>query len=187
MKLSAPEVSMEHRKLAGRLRRHALSGWYTGDKASLDAFGGRDVVRAATEPELWVSLLFSRDKMHHSVGWWRNAEYEYCWHLSISAQASIEDWDKHSYEQVPRAEARYWTHAFFPNDVDKVWQEPGGTDPRLSREEARRHSTFWHMRVFMHPEILNAAGEPFHTFIPKGEVYDLTRWIDGLTPEKVDR
>lgn len=29
--------------------------------------------------------------------------------------------------------------------------------------------------------------ETFQPFIPTGEVYDLTRWISGLTPEKVDR
>lgn len=36
------------------------------------------------------------------------------------------------------------------------------------------------LRLFLDPET-------FQPFIPQGEVYDLTRWIPGLTPEKVDR
>lgn len=185
--MSAPEISKEHRRLAAQMRRGSYHGWYTGDVASLDRYGQRAVVQGAVEPELQISLLFSRDKMHHSVGWWRNAEYEYCYHLSISAQSMETDWSSHKWEQVPRAEARYWTHAFFPRDYDKVWMEPGGTDPRLTKEDARMFATFWHMRVFLEPQILSSIGEPFVPFIPKGEVYDLTRWIDGLTPAKVDR
>lgn len=193
--MSAPEVTREHRRLAGRMRRKALAGWYVGDERSLELFGARHLTGGATDPELLISLLLSRDKMHHSVGWWRNAEYEYCWHLSVSAKPieelgphpDIPLWGVTPYAQVPRAEIRYWIHAFFPVDFDKVWMEPGGTDPRLTREEARAHATMWHARLFLHPTILDPRGEPFHPFIPQGEVYDLTRWIDGLTPEKVDR
>ena len=38
----------------------------------------------------------------------------------------------------------------------------------------------WHLRLFLDPVTM----EPF---IPAGEVYHLTRWLPGLTPEKVDR
>lgn len=174
-----------------------MSGWYKGDEASLRAFGGKAVTRGVTETDLAVSLLLSRDRMHHSVGWWRNAEYEYAIHLSMSAKAwdrvtvdgqiDADAWNTTPYEQVPRDEATYWTRIVFGEHVDKLWWEPGGTDPRLTNEEARAHATMWHHRLFLHPELLNAAGEPFHPFLPQGEVYALTRWIDGLTPEKVDR
>ena len=113
--------------------------------------------------------------MHHSVGWWRNAEYEYCWHLSISAWS-----DRAEPEDIPPAEERYWAHAFFPKHFNKLWHEPGGTDPRLTQPEKMRHRHISHLRLFLHPVTL----EPF---VPHGEVYELTRWIPGLTPDKVDR
>jgi hypothetical protein len=130
--------------------------------------------------------------MHHSVGWWRNAEYEFCWHLSMAAKAvppgcDQATWAAAPFEHVPRGEARYWAHAVFGEHVDKLWFEPGGTDPRLTREEVRAHATMWHLRLFLEPQLLDVRGEPHVPFIPRGEVYDLTRWIDGLTPEKVDR
>lgn len=166
------------------MREQARRGWYIGDETTLRRYGAwRDVV-ARTTPELHVRLLLTRDKMHHSVGWWRNAEYEYCWHLSISA------WDRSLLalpssrrpepEDLPDDEARYWSFAIFPGNTDKLWHEPGGTDPRLTPAEKMRHRHFAHQRLFLDPET-------FEPFIPTGEVYDLTRWIDGLTPEKVDR
>lgn len=191
--MSTPEITPEHRAVVGRMRRVALSGWYCGDMDSLIAFGAREVIPAATEPELAVSLTLSRDRMHHSVGWWRNAEYEYCWHLSLATKVleardgDDDTWLAAPFETTPHDEVRYWAHAIFGEHVDKTWTEPGGTDPRLTPAEKRIHATMWHVRLFLHPEILSTSGEPFHPFIPQGEVYDLTRWIDGLTPDKVDR
>lgn len=191
--MSAPEIKPEHRRLAGNLRREALRGWYTGTPETAQAHIARAIARGAVESELTVSLSLSRDRMHHSVGWWRNAEYEYCWHLSVAAKVvddpsrAQESWAAASFEPFPHDELRYWAAAIYGKDIDKTWTEPGGTDPRLTPEEKRVHATMWHVRLFLHPEILNTAGEPFHPFIPQGEVYDLTRWIDGLTPDKVDR
>jgi hypothetical protein len=178
--------------LAARMRSHARTGWYTGDEPSLLAFGAKEIVDSRAEPELVVSLLLSRDKMHHSVGWWRNAEYEYCWHLSISAverlhYAAMSREVKRTgqrmtpiFEECPREDVRHWSQLIFGAHIDKLWNEPGGTDPRLSAEERRRNALIWHLRLFLDPET-------FEPFIPTGEVYDLTRWIPGLTPEKVDR
>lgn len=173
--------------LAALMRVQALRGWYTGDEASLLRFGAREVVPSIAEADLVVSLLFSRDRMHHSVGWWRNADYEYCWHLSIGA------WEKRAYnaarllgartpewEDLPDDDLRVWASALFRDHAHKAWYEPGGTDPRLSRQEAHGRGRMKHLRVFLEPATLQP-------FIPKGEVYTLTRWIPGLTPEKVDR
>lgn len=182
--IAPPMVSSDHVYLARGMRTQGMLGWYTGTEESLARFGARRIVKAATEPELMMSLTLSRDRMHHSVGWWRNALYEYCWHLSIAAKAvdAVEPvtWAAAEFEEIPRAEVRYWSHAVFGEHVDKLWFEPGGTDPRLTAEEARTHARFWHMRLFLDPIT-------FEPFIPEGEVYDLTRWIDGLTPAKVDR
>jgi hypothetical protein len=139
MKRSAPEISSAHRRLASRLRAGASRGWYKGDPESLQRYGAREILRSATEPELVLSLLFSRDRMHHSVGWWRNAEYEYCWHLSVACKAvdypiDPDQWNQAPYEPFPEPELRYWMHAIFPADHMKAWMEPGGTDPRLTLE-----------------------------------------------------
>jgi len=175
-----PEISKRDYNLAQQSFAQASRGWYLGTQETLAAFAARHQVVGRTTPELAVRLLLTKDKMHHSVGWWRNAEYEYCWHLSISA------WDRShggcllEPEDIPPAEERYWTFAFFPRTFDKLWHEPGGTDPRLTPAERQRHRHFAHLRLFLDPET-------FEPFIPSGEVYDLTRWIPGLTPEKVDR
>lgn len=81
---------------------------------------------------------------------------------------------------MPRVDVDRWSRAIFGEHVDKLWNEPGGTDPRLTASEKRAHSSMWHLRLFLDPETMQP-------FIPTGEVYDLTRWIPGLTPEKVDR
>lgn len=184
-----PDPTPEHLNIVRQMRAKTRRGWYIGDMPSLRAFGAaRDVV-AVTTPELMVRLLLSRDKMHHSVGWWKNAEYEYCVHLSISAadRLQVAAGDVTHYEELPRDEIRYWATLVFGEHVDKLWNEPGGTDPRLSTEEKRRNHLIWHLRLFLEPQILNSSGDPFVPFIPKGEVYELTRWIPGLTPDKVDR
>jgi hypothetical protein len=180
--MTLPEPTREHLSIGRQLRGKARRGWYLGDLPTLERFGGKRDVLSITTPELMVRLLLTRDKMHHSVGWWRNADYEYCWHLSMSACDRLEfaSGTVTHYEELPREDIRYWTRIVFGEHVDKLWNEPGGTDPRLTRTEAHRNSLIWHLRLFLEPETL----EPF---IPSGEVYHLTRWIDGLTPEKVDR
>lgn len=186
------DITAHHLAIGRAMRFKARQGWYTGDERSLALYGARRVVRAITEPELVMSLLLSRDRRHHSVGWWRNAEYEYCWHLSMAAKAigppvDQGGWAAADFEEIPRGEVKAWTDIIFGEHVDKLWFEPGGIDPRLTREEARTHAKFWQMRLFLDPELLDARGEPHVPFIPRGEVYGLTRWIPGLTPEKVDR
>jgi hypothetical protein len=188
-----PEVAREHYDLADGMYREAVAGgWYIGDYASLMRARAWRTLPAVTEPELQLVLQLTRDRMHHSVGWWRNAEYEYCWHLSMSVRDRLA-WaayiakgslasrdDAPPVEEFPAAERRYWALAVFREEQSKLWVEPGGTDPRLTRQEALDRAKLLHLRLFLDPETLQP-------FMPRGEVYDLTRWIDGLTPEKVDR
>jgi hypothetical protein len=191
-----PEPTSKQRAIAGEMRAEASRGWYIGTMETLQAFGARRVVDSRAEPELVVSILLTKDKMHHSVGWWRNAEYEYCIHASMAA-LTAEDAEAHNrkirllsgtgfnipkppYVEIPDLDLRSWAYAIFGEHVNKVWFEPGGTDPRLTKEEAHGRSVMKHLRLFLEPET-------FQPFIPKGEVYHLTRWIPGLTPEKVDR
>lgn len=188
--MSVPEPLAEHLDLVKAMGQECMRGWYTGDLPSLAAYGSERIVRSRVAPaELLVRLQLSRDRMHHSVGWWRNAEYEYCWHLSISAREidveragriGLELAGRDRLAELPDGEETYWGRLFFASHANKVWHEPGGTDPRLTPEEARINRRIVHLRLFLDPET-------FEPFIPTGEVYTLTRWIPGLTPEKVDR
>lgn len=189
-KLPVPDPQDEHVALVKRMYQRALSGWYTGSTADLIRFGADEWLPSIRYPEeVTVRLMLTRDRMHHSVGWWRNAEYEYCWHLSISSRealafrmglAGLKLSHEVPYVPLEKTEEMYWGRLFFQNHADKVWHEPGGTDPRLTREEKVRNRAICHLRLFLDPET-------FQPFMPQGEVYQLTRWIPGLTPEKVDR
>ncbi len=177
-----------HRAVGREMRALARRGWYLGDEVTLRHFGARRLV-SSTSGELIISLLLSRDKMHHSVGWWRNADYEYCWHLSLAAQP-LGDWGGSERNvEIPREDERYWARVIFGGHIDKLWHEPGGTDPRLTTQEKINRAPMRHLRLFLEPESVSERLIPWTgvPFIPKGEVYHLTRWIPGLTPEKVDR
>jgi hypothetical protein len=189
--VTVPDPTREHLSIARQMRANARrNGWFEGrSRTQMATVASRRWTRAATTPELVVCLLLTRDRGAHTAGWWRNAECEFCWHLSVSAreraayaaaEASRTPGAEVAYEAVPRDELRYWSRLFFGEHVDKLWHEPGGGDPSLTPEEAHRRREITHMRLFLHPVTM----EPF---IPRGEVYTLTRWIDGLTPAKVDR
>jgi hypothetical protein len=188
--LNVPLALPEHQELVSKMSTKASSGWFDGTAATLAAFAAVKDLPSRTNPdEVWVRLLLSRDRSHHSSGWWRNAEYEYCWHLSVSArdatdvrlaQAGLKISEEVGYVDLPRTEEMYWGRLFFDVHADKVWHEPGGTDPSLTLAGAHRNNAIVHLRLFLDPET-------FQPFIPNGEVYDLTRWLPGLTPEKVDR
>lgn len=178
----------EHGELVRRMAVKAMTGWFEGTMESLAAFAATEDLPSRSNPdEIWVRLLLSRDRGHHSSGWWRNAEYEYCWHLSISSRPAVEARmaiiglrEDVGYVDLPRVEEVYWGRLFFGGHASMVWHEPGGTDPRLPAQDRHRNKAISHLRLFLDPET-------FEPFIPKGEVYDLTRWVPDLTPEKVDR
>lgn len=160
--LNVPEATDEHLELVAKMGRKCMRGWYTGDIPSLNAYGAHQDLPSRVNPEeVYIRLLLSRDRMHHSVGWWRNAEFEYCWHLSISARPAVDarlafiglkPAEEVGYESIPKLEEMYWGRLFFAEHADKVWHEPGGTDPQLSREEKLRHRHIIHLRLFLDPE-----------------------------------
>jgi hypothetical protein len=166
------------RQMRGAVRKRP---WYTGSIETLIAGGVRRMVPSSSEPELKISLLLSKDRMHHSVGWWRNADYECCLHLSMAAFPLGVDPLPGANVELPSEDVRRWGHAIFGEWVRWVWHEPGGTDPRLTPEEKRTRRHMVHLRLFIHHE------PPHQPIYPEGEVYHLTRWVPGLTPEKVDR
>lgn len=97
-------------------------------------------------------LIFTRDAGMHSGGWWKNPDYERCWHLSLSFRDPIAG------ETAPKDPklTDEWLEAFYGEDRRFVWAEPP-----FSPEGQKRDA--WHYRVFCNP-----AWQPI---LPRGEVY----------------
>ena len=97
-------------------------------------------------------LIFTRDTGHHSGGWWKNPDYERCWHLSISFREPL------SGTPLPKDPklTDEWLEAFYGTDRSYVWAEPPYSP------EGKINDT-WHYRIFCDP-----AWQPI---IPRGEVY----------------
>ena len=133
---------------AQMLRKRAGLGFFDGTERSAKYL---EYCRAyhATSGTL---LLFTRDTGHHTAGWWKNPDYERCWHLSLSF------FDVESRERAPKDAGltREWLSLFFGDDVRKLWCEPP-----YSREG--KASDVWHYRLF--------CDEHWLPIIPRGEVY----------------
>ena len=97
-------------------------------------------------------LIFTRDCGMHSSGWWKNPDYERCWHLSISFR------DPMTGGHIPKQDdlSEQWVEAFYGQNKRFVWAEP-------PYSEHGKRSDSWHYRVFCNP-----LWEPI---IPRGEVY----------------
>lgn len=99
-----------------------------------------------------ASVIYTRDMGHHSGGWWKNPDYEYCLHLSL-ANADPETGapaprDEKFFEQI--------AVAFFGDDARKAWIE-GPYSPE------GRAKDVWHYRVF--------CDQGWSPILPRGEVY----------------
>lgn len=106
----------------------------------------------ATSPETGCLFLFTRDVGHHACGWWKNPDYERCYHLSISHYVVG------SHERLPRNVVvnRMLIDRVYDTHQDKLWAEPPYSD------EGKRNDV-WHYRLFC-----DAAWSPI---LPRGEVY----------------
>lgn len=99
-----------------------------------------------------VTLLFTRDVGHHTSGWWKNPDYERCWHLSVS----MFDVETLQPDQFNSREAARWAKAFFHDGVRWLWVEPAYS---LEGQVCGVH----HYRLFCDP-----TWQPLK---PRGEVY----------------
>jgi hypothetical protein len=135
-------------------RRRALRGLYDGRvsdnsmmlmQACSHHYEQRLHDRAAT-------ILLTRDIGHHTAGWWKNPDYERCWHLSLSQR------DPATWQTVPTEHPFFaaLADAFFGRDARLTWLE-GPYSPEGKMRDV------WHYRLFC-----NEAWEPI---LPRGEVY----------------
>jgi hypothetical protein len=138
-------------KLAQHLREQAHTGHYTGfgtpeDFSYLKRCG-------AIHPATGSKLIFTRDQGMHACGWWKNPDYERCWHLSLSFV------DPETREHAPHDHklAMRWCDHFFTHNRRLLWIEPPFSDVGKERN-------VWHYRLFVAPDWRLAI-------LPRGEVY----------------
>lgn len=100
-----------------------------------------------------VTIIFTRDAGHHACGWFRNPDYERCYHLSLSFHGLMTN------EPAPYShrEASKWIRMFFDPTPELVWSEPPYS-PDGKRLEV------WHHRLFMDHSWR-------HPVFPRREVY----------------
>jgi hypothetical protein len=113
--------------------------------------------RLRLSPEHGALLIFTRDIGHHTGGWWKNPDYERCWHLSISYRQHHEG--PHAVDRMldqDKAESERIARAFFGDDARLLWCEPPYSEPG-------KRADVWHYRLF--------CGPSWHALKPRGEVY----------------
>lgn len=90
-------------------------------------------------------VIFSRDVGHHSSGWWKNPDYERCYHLSISFPGGR---NKSAINKIIDGLFGYYKKL--------LWIEPPYS-PEGKQAEV------WHYRLF--------CDENWNPIKPRGEVY----------------
>jgi hypothetical protein len=98
-------------------------------------------------------FAFTRDVGHHSSGWWKNPDYERCFHLSLSFRDPRTD--------LPRPrdleQTKAWVRAVFGQQERRyLWCEPPFSP-------TGKELDVWHYRLF--------CNERWQPFKPRGEVY----------------
>jgi hypothetical protein len=176
--LDIPNIEFSDLSILVRFAKVRAEGWlYDGRESAATMLNiRRCTYRYRVTADLGAVVLYTRDVGHHSSGWWKNPDYERCFHLSLSYRALPAD------SQAPhdRAISMVIARAFFGDDAKLAWIEgpysPGG-----------KQAEVWHYRLFCDP-----AWKPF---LPRGEVYskDWTPadWrsfseIHGYTPDPAD-
>jgi hypothetical protein len=119
---------------------------YTGHGENLERLG-------FTIVPLKAQCLFTLDTGYHASGWWKNPDYDTCWHLTISYH------EMERGELLPQDHKTSWriVRAFFEANHKFVWSEPPFT------ADGKKYDV-WHYRLF----IDRATGL---ALFPRGEVY----------------
>lgn len=135
------------------MRTIALAGVFDGrDSPSACAY-----IASCTKVAFGTALVFTRDTGHHTSGWFKNSDYERCWHLSTSPAPRV-IWTPDT-PDLDRDLRDRWLRAFFGEDLRHVW----GESPKTPHG---RRIGVWHWRLFC-----DARWKPI---VPRGEVYDFT-------------
>lgn len=131
--------ALKYRADQGALGTRGAETWYLSTCTGYDAKTG-------------ARLIFTRDVGMHSCGWWKNPDYERCYHLSISFRYFLSG----AFAPFDRGIALEYLKAFFGDDHRKTWSEPPYTREGKVVE-------CWHFRLF--------CDEHWQPILPRGEVY----------------
>jgi len=118
-------------------------------QASLNPWNGRDAIPESCR---WLlegypaTVVFTKETGYHTSGWWKNPEYERCWHLSISFCGGNE-----------KKALREIIQNLFGPYQRLIWVEPAYSKEGKSLD-------VWHYRLF--------CDENWQPISPKGEVYN---------------
>jgi hypothetical protein len=93
-----------------------------------------------------ATIVYTKEYGYHSGGWWKNPEYERCWHLSISFRSGSE---KKALNEI--------LDYLFGAYKNLLWIEP----PYSAEGKSMN---VWHYRLF--------CDENWQPIKPRGEVYD---------------
>lgn len=91
-------------------------------------------------------IVFTKESGYHSSGWWKNPDYERCWHLSISFPGGRE---KKTIDTI--------LDNLFGSGKNLIWVEPPYSDVGKSKD-------VWHYRLF--------CDDNWQPIKPRGEVYN---------------
>jgi hypothetical protein len=171
----AEKIDRRYRGEVLRLQRAAYARPWDGRSRLGSEHRAR--VQCITEPALAVSVLLTFDHGPHAVaGWWRNSQYDRCWHLSLVG--FVRGARTPTPVELPREEVAAWGLAFYGEDAAKAWNEPpAGEGDAYRGAEVSRYT--WHTRLFVDQQM--------QPIVPEGEVYTLIPFDDGSSPEKVFR
>jgi len=139
----------------------------------------RLITNSLLEPDRPICVIYTYDVGYHSSGWWRNSEYERCFHLSLSHQKLDPAGWQVGIEAPTESEIHEWAKLAWPTDWKKAWLEPPASVLSIDVLEQRRYPGVGHVRLF-----LDLSLTPI---LPTGEVYNLKPFADGASPEKVFR
>lgn len=92
------------------------------------------------------SIVFTKEEGYHSSGWWKNPDYERCWHLSIAFPGGV---DKKALSDI-------LLYLFGRDNKKLLWVEP-------PYSEQGKQKAVWHYRLF--------CDEHWQPIKPRSEVY----------------
>lgn len=131
------------------------------------------MIPTPNEPGRYFSVLLTFDVGYHASGWWKNSQYDRCWHLSVAIATRT------ALETPELSEVQALARLCFGEDAHLGWMEPpASVFDAYRNSNASRHT--YHVRVFVD----KITGQAIH---PTGEVYDLVPFDDGTSPVKVYR
>jgi len=134
------------------LYKEVLAGAFNKMRAQARSgiFDGSGMTEYLKSCKWWIqkydcSVLLTRDVGYHTCGWWKNPDYERCWHLSIAFHGGK---NKNGLKKI--------IDGLFGDHKRKLWIEPPYSDVGKSKG-------VWHYRLF--------CDEQWDPIVPRGEVY----------------